>query len=222
MGNNMKSITVLCRGQSLKYINQIPNSDVVLMVNRFGDELEFMVELREYISNSEIYLCTSGSSGELDSLHRINFFNTYNPTKLIRPYLSSETNFHLNNSCELPNIFLSDVHKNWMYKRGVEMPSNAKYEYCYPSSGITALAYAVLETDCDVINIIGLDFYENSQYLTEPCHVADWGKDGHMQGILTTLVEKHPNKSFNMISTGEKHLDNVKKLTNMNFKKVGV
>ena len=43
-----------------------------------------------------------------------------------------------------------------------------------------------------------------------------------MQETLTRLVIDHPEKSFNMITTAEKYLDDVKKLLNFKIKKVEV
>jgi len=220
----VSSITVLCRGNSLGYINEISKSDVVVLVNRFGDELTKFPEVVEYITDSEIYLCTSGTGGELDTLNRFGFFDKFNPTKMIRPYLAeiANTHIHLQNSINIPDTFLSNAHKDYMYQ--IE---NYKYPYTYPSSGIAALSYVVLECDFDIVNIIGLDFYEtqnnSSYYAAGDAHEhADWGKDGHMQEVLTRLVKNHSNKSFNMISTAEKYLDDVKELSNMNFKRVEV
>ena len=72
----MKSISVLCRGESLKSIKDLPKSDIVILVNTFGEEIKTIPELREYLKDTEIYLCTSGTLDELDSLKRINFFKT--------------------------------------------------------------------------------------------------------------------------------------------------
>jgi len=219
----MSSVSVLCRGQSLKYIEYLPKSDVVVLVNRFGDELEKYPEIVEYINKAEIYLCTSGSGGELDTLHRFGFFEKFNPTRMVRPYLGeiSKTHIRLQNSINLPDIFLSNAHKKYMYQI-----KNHKYPYTYPSSGIAALSYVILDCDFDDINIIGLDFYEtinNSSYYAanDAYENPDWGKDGHVQEVVTSLVEDHPEKAFNMISTAENYLSNVKAMKNMNFRKVG-
>ena len=104
---------------------------------------------------------------------------------------------------------------------------NYRYPYTYPTSGIAALAYAVLECDFDEVNIIGLDFYEvknNSSFYAngDTDGQVDWGAKGHMQEVLTMLVKDHPKKYFNMVSVAEKYLDDVKKLPNMNFQKVDV
>ena len=220
----MSSVTVLCRGQSLSHIDKISKSDVVVLVNRFGDELIKFPEVVKYITDSEIYLCTSGTGGELDTLNKFGFFDKFNPTKMIRPYLAEIANTHvrLQNSINVSDTFLSNAHKDYMYQ--IE---NYKYPYTYPSSGIAALSYVVLEGNFDVVNIIGLDFYEvkdnSSYYAAGDAHEhADWGKEGHMQEVLTRLVENHSDKTFNMISTAEKYLDDVKQLSNMNFKKVEV
>ena len=95
----MKSVSVLCRGQSLKHIERLDKSDVVVLVNRFGDELKTFPSVVDYINDSEIYLCTSGTPGELDTLNQFGFFDKFTPTKLIRPYL--------NESVHIPIIWYS-------------------------------------------------------------------------------------------------------------------
>jgi hypothetical protein len=220
----MKSVSVLCRGQSLKHIERLDKSDVVVLVNRFGDELKTFPSVVDYINDSEIYLCTSGTPGELDTLNQFGFFDKFTPTKMIRPYLNEIANTHINlqNSIGVQDTFLSNDHKEYMYQ--IE---NYKYPYTYPSSGIAALSYVVLECNFDVVNIVGLDFYEtihnSSFYAASDAHEhADWGKDGHMQEVVTRLITNHSDKQFNMISTAEKHLHDVKKLSNMNFIRVGI
>ena len=220
----MSGVSVLCRGQSLKYIDRLPKSDVVVLVNKFGDELKKFPKVVDFISDSELYLCTSGTPGELDTLNEFGFFEKFNPTRMIRPYLGeiSETHIHLQNSTHLNDTYLSNVHKKYMYQ--IE---NHKYPYTYFTTGIAALSYVVLECNFDIINIIGLDFYEtinNSSYYAanDPNERPDEGCDGKMQETLTRLVIDHPEKSFNMITTAEKYLDDVKKLLNFKIKKVEV
>ena len=66
-------------------------------------------------------------------------------------------------------------------------------------------------------NINNSSYYAANDAYENP----DWGKDGHMQEVVTSLVEDHPEKAFNMISTAENYLSNVKAMKNMNFRKVG-
>lgn len=213
----MKSITVLCRGESIRHLDLLAPSDIAVIVNRFGDEILTYPVIAEYIKKSEIFSCTSGSSGELDSLHKIEFFDKFNVTKMIRPYLHeiADTHIRLSNGCNLPNTFLGDVHKKYMY----QIP-NYKYPYTYPSSGVAAVAFAVLETDCDIINIIGLDFYDNSGYIIDERANPDWGSKGQMQETVIKLVEDHPNKLFNIVTKATKYIDRLKELSNVNLMQV--
>ena len=216
----MKSISVLCRGESLKSIKDLPKSDIVILVNRFGEEIKIIPELREYLKDTEIYLCTSGTLDELDSLKRINFFEEYKPTKIIRPYLNEiSSKIRLSNYCDLPNTFLSSAHKEYM----VPM----KYPYDYPTTGIAAIGYAVLESNCDTINIVGLDFYENSTYAssqklnlevlykTDPEVIG-----GNMEKFFIKFVKNNPNKNFNIITTAENYLSELTTITNINYTKI--
>lgn len=220
----MKVVTIFARGESAKFIDNLQKPDFTVIANEFGNEIEAYPEIGEYIKGSEVHICCNGWPTELDSYKRINFFGIYNPTKLIRPYMGDEPRVNIQNHCHLPDIFLSEIHKEWMYQRGVNLPPDFKYEYSYPSTGTATLAYTVLEVaeDGDVVNILGLDFYENSGYLVGKPDATDWGVNGPMQEILYNLVSKHPLIKFNMITTATKYLDEVIELENMNFKRVEV
>ena len=220
----MKIVTIFARGESSKYVGELSKPDFTIIANEFGNEIQTYTEIGEYIKDSEIHICCNGWPTELDAYRNINFFEIYKPKKLIRPYLADEPRVNIQNSCHLPDIFLSEIHKKWMFQRGVSLSPDFKYEYSYPSTGIATLAYAVLEVaeDGDEINIIGLDFYENSGYLYGKVTSTDWGVHGQMQQILYDLVFKHPSMSFNMITTAEKYLEPVSKLSNMNMKKVKI
>lgn len=216
----MKSISVLCRGESLRHIKNLPKSDIVILVNTFGDEIKNIPGVKEYLKDTEIYLCTSGTAGELNSLKEINFFENYKPTKMIRPYLGEiSSKIRLANHCNLPNTFLSQTHKQYM----VPM----KYPYDYPTTGIAAVGYAVLESECDIINIIGLDFYENSAYAgsqklnLETLYRTDPEvKDGNMERFFIKFVKNNPNKIFNITTTAKSYLNKLTTFTNVNYNKV--
>ena len=220
----MRVVTVFARGESAKFVDNLQKPDFTVIANEFGNEIDAYPEIGEYIKGSEVHICCNGWPTELDSYKRINFFEKYNVTKLIRPYMHDEPRANVQNSCHLPDIFLSDLHKEWMYQRGVNLPPDFKYEYSYPSTGTSTLAYTVLEVaeDGDMVNILGLDFYENSGYLVGKPDATDWGVNGPMQEILYNLVSKHPLIKFNMITTATKYLDEVIELENMNFKRVEV
>jgi len=220
----MKVVTFFARGESAKFIDSLEKPKFTVIANEFGNELEAFPQIGEYIKDSEVHICCNGWPTELDSYKRINFFENYNVTKLMRPYMHDEGRVNIQNSCHLPDVFLSDLHKDWMYQRGVNLPSDFKYEYSYPSTGTATLAYTVLEVaqDGDVVNILGLDFYENSGYLVGTPDATDWGVNGPMQDVLYNLVARHPLITFNMITTARKHLDEVEELQNMNLTRVKV
>ena len=44
---NIKSVAVLCRGKSLSHINDLPDVDLYVIVNRFANELETEEEPQE-------------------------------------------------------------------------------------------------------------------------------------------------------------------------------
>ena len=103
-------------------------TDAGMYYSQNGDELKKFPKVVDFISDSELYLCTSGTPGELDTLNEFGFFEKFNPTRMIRPYLGeiSETHIHLQNSTHLNDTYLSNVHKKYMYQ--IE---NHKYPYTY-------------------------------------------------------------------------------------------
>ena len=72
------SIAVLCRGNSLHYIDEIPLVDEYIIVNRFGDELEDdAVQEGTYEDFFQSALEKWGVSApdELDDEEKVKFFN---------------------------------------------------------------------------------------------------------------------------------------------------
>ena len=225
-----KKITLLARGESSAHIHKLDDANLVVIANSFGDEIQKYSSISNYLNKSnEIRLCCNGYITELDSYKNTNFFDKYNVTTLIRPYIENDPAVCINNTCHLKDEFLSDIHKQWMYQRGVSAPIEifgenrmTKYEFMYPSTGIAALAYTVLNTanDGDHINIIGLDFYDNSNYLLSDKSTKDWGCDGYMQEITYKLIKNHPNIKFTMLTYATKYMEKFKSLPNLNLKQM--
>ena len=102
-----------------------------------------------------------------------------------------------------------------------------KYPYDYPTTGIAAISYAILESGCDLINIIGLDFYENSSYassqklnLSSLYKTDPEVKGGNMEKFFIKFIENNLDKNFNIITTAEKYLSKLKVMANVNYIKI--
>ena len=87
-------------------------------------------------------------------LKRICFFDEFNVTKLIRPYVVGTRYNDGAQDIPIENTFLDESHIPFM-------SIGSKYAYEYPGTGIAAIAYAILDCKFDVVNIVGLDFYDN-------------------------------------------------------------
>ena len=123
-------ITLLARGESSLHIQELDTANIVVIANSFGNEIQKYDSISKYLNKSEeIRICCNGYVTELDSYKSTNFFNRYNVTKLIRPYIKDDPAVRINNTCHLENEFLSDMHKQWMYQRGVSAPIEVFGEY---------------------------------------------------------------------------------------------
>ena len=161
----MKTVTLLCRGKSLKYINKIPKVDHCVLVNSFHYELENS-NIHEYVfaCSKVSHVLSLGAYFPKSGAREI--YKKYNFIEIILPYIkevSPSIPRHIH-SIEGPNGVLpvknmSDINKK-------DMIPHPRYAFTSPTCGLDALLYTVNELKPDVVNIIGLDFYDKVGYLT--------------------------------------------------------
>ena len=151
-------INILLRGRSLSEFNTLGPADIVFLANDMDREVEEVNGLKEYLLDKEINLVFNMVTGADRGYQEIGFFETFNVTKLVRPYVTGDREPGSSGQrINLPDEFLSEHHKQFMYK-------GYKYSYEYPGTGIAGVAYAMLDYKPDVVNIVGLDFYDNLYY----------------------------------------------------------
>ena len=176
---------VLLRGRSLTEFETLDSPDIVFLVNDMDREVEEVNGLKEYLLDKEINLVFNMVAGADRGYQEIGFFETFNVTKLVRPYVTGDRQpGSSGQSINLPDEFLGEHHKKFMYE-------GSKYSYEYPGTGIAAIAYAILDCKFDVVNIVGLDFYDNlfygqSNYLVQDNAGRDYWTD------LSELQVKNP------------------------------
>ena len=104
----------------------------------------------------------------------------------------------------LPVEYLSDINKEDMVK-------TPRYEFTAPTTGLDALLYCVKQLKPDQINIIGLDFYDQSGYFSKS-HGREFSKEvidrkhairsgeptDRMQKFFIKIIEKNLNTQFNL------------------------
>ena len=101
------------------------------------------------------------------------------------------------------------------------MISTRRYKYTSPSSGMDALLYCVNDLGADVVNIIGMDFYDNSGYHTNsfgnnPADKSKAMKYGEstesMTNFLTNFISNKADVQFNLYTKSQYNtkLENLK------------
>lgn len=217
----MKTVNLLCKGQSLSEFNNLPDSEFVVLANDFDREILQLPDLYEYLSKQKIHQVLNMVIGAASGYQSMKFFEKFNVDKLIRPYLDGiRQPGSSGQGISLSENFLGMQHKEFMY-------SGRKYPYDYPGTGIAAFAYTILDCSADVINIIGMDFYDNlnygvSNYLV-PCREGrDYKKDfwtrEEMQENFCKLVESRPNIQINMTTVCKSFINRMDKIKNLNIK----
>ena len=217
----MKSVNLLGRGPSLQYLNTLPTAELVILGNDFDTEITQIKELRDYLKRQTIHLVLNMVRHNADGYNSINFFTEFNVVKLIRPYLNGiRVPGSSGQSIPLEENFLGDNHKEYMFEGG------AKYPYDYAGTGIAAFAYTILDTKADVINIVGLDFYDNLDYGNANYLVKD--KDGRdfirdfwrredMQKNVCNLVKGNPNVTVNLHTICKNFIGGMEDIENLNI-----
>mgnify|MGYP003115063317 CR=1 FL=1 len=232
-------INMLLRGKSLKHFEQIKDKpDVVFLVNDMHREIDKVENLREYLLDKDINLVFNFVRNSEIGLKKINFFDEFNVTKLIRPYVVGTRDDDGAQDIPIENTFLDESHIPFM-------SIGSKYAYEYPGSGISGIAYAVLNCKPKVLNIVGLDFYDNlrrgeSNYLVDNYIGRNYGHDltnveqigedfdeptltewqYQMQNSLCDFADHIPSMKVNLWTACSKLIDRLKNQKNITIKEV--
>ena len=120
----------------------------------------------------------------------------------------------------LPVKNLGDINKK-------DMISHPRYAFTSPSSGLDALLYTVNELKPDEVNIVGLDFYDNTGYFTTsngrkkgeaPMEVLIKNSEPTdvMHNFFKDFVISKPHVTFNLYTLSNIECD----IDNLNITKV--
>ena len=216
----MKIVNLLCKGPSLRHFDRLPDPEFVVLANDFDREISKLKFLSDYLENQTIHQVLNMVIGGANGYHSIDFFNKFNVAKLIRPYLegirvpgSSYQNIPLEEN------FLGMHHRDFMY-------DGRKYQYDYPGTGIAAFAYTILDCSADIINVIGMDFYDNlnygiSNYLVDCPEGRDYKRDfwttEEMQENIYKLIKSKPNIQVNMTTMCKSFISEINNLDNLSI-----
>lgn len=204
----MKELTLLCRGKSLGWIQEIPKVDHCVLVNSFHYELE-NPKVHDYVSacSKVSHVLSLGAYFPKSGAKEI--YKKYNFIEIILPYIKEVSPPIPRHICNiegpdgiLPVRNMSDINKK-------DMISHPRYAFTSPTSGLDALLYTVNELKPNIINIIGLDFYDKVGYLTNshgrvlgesPDGVAIKGGEStqQMQDFFIKFIKNNLDVQFNL------------------------
>ncbi len=214
-------INALLRGRSLKEFKNFGSCDLVVLANDMDKEIQEIDGLKEYISDKEIHLVFNMVGGAANGYHSFRFFENFNVTKLIRPYIIGDrTPGSSGQGIPLMDNFLGNHHKEFMFTGG-------KYSYDYPGTGIAAIAYSILDFEVEELNIVGLDFYDNLNYGLPNYLVSDVTNHSiegdtnpikiqkQMQNTLCDLAEHKPNTRINIFTKCKSFINRMNKIKNL-------
>jgi hypothetical protein len=207
---NKKSVAVLCRGKSLTHLDDLPDVDLYVIVNRFGKELD-TENIKNKLSDKNIHHVMSRVPEEPKLMIERNHYEKFNISRIVQPYTQ-----HMGNPLGIGNGHMYKIIDNVFYFCGSKTPIPAtilgdnhiehmhdyqkRYPHHYPSCGNAAFGYAVLDTDATDIHLIGMDFYENKDemyYADDPTPAGFSGESTPMmKESIFNLIGKFPEKNF--------------------------
>ena len=207
------SIAILCRGNSLKFIDKIPDVDEYIIVNRFADELE-----QENVSNKligqNITQVLSLVPDEPTLMIQRGQYKKFKINKLVLPYVKetvpgSAQSIEGHDGKTIPSYVLGDTHKEFMYERGTRPDGNTRYAYSYPTSGIAGVVHGTIDYGKENIFIIGLDFYQSEYaYGKAKGDLISRGEDPKMmRGFLTNFLSTQKDKNFTIVTSANYDCD---------------
>ena len=89
----MKIVSLLCRGESLKYIDNISKADICILVNAFHHELE-NANVHKYVSNCEIVTHVLSPGAYFPRAGASNIYKNYNFDKFRSSWIDLMDSIH--------------------------------------------------------------------------------------------------------------------------------
>jgi len=209
----MKEVTLLCRGISLGYVGNVPKVDHSVIVNAFHYEAENKF-VHEYLSACSTISHILSLAAYFPDSGGADIYKKYNIDEIVLPYVKEVSPPIPNHILQiegrggiLPVKNLDDINKE-------DMISHPRYAFTSPTSGLDALLYIVNELKADIVNIVGLDFYDDTGYLTNsngrarneaPTKVAIRSGEptDKMQEFFLNFVKKKSSIKFNLYTASK-------------------
>ena len=214
----MSKVGILCRGKSLKEINNMPICDILILINSFKNELDDK-DISNYVKKHDNIISFTSLAIDFKSIVEKNIYSEYNFKKIVLPYvrecLPSVPQFLFSikdkNDTFLPVECMSDNNKPYMLE-------SDRYKFTSPTCGMDSILYAVNDLNAKELFIIGMDFYDGVGYFNNlptgrnnnGIPISDeyirssnsvYPKEGReMKLFLPKFTDKFLDREFNLIT----------------------
>ena len=213
-------LAVLGKGPSLNNYSNLPKVDHYVIVNNFDQEVLQNEKLREDLSNTPVTHVANRNTLSVQGMVDNDMYGQLNIVEHVQPYIDEmrcghggcycgnfqDGKFNDGKGNEVPTKILDSKHKNFMFKSGEQVghPGN-KYPYYYPSSGLAAIAYSILELLPNYIYLIGFDFHEGG-YAVGDSVEKNTAPDSEKLGqkyMLSKLINSYTDMYFYLHTKAE-------------------
>ena len=214
------AVSVLGKGPSLNHYSNLPAVDHYIIVNNFDQEVLQNEKIKEDLSTTPVTHVANRSALSMQGMIDNDMYGQLNIVEHVQPYVDEMKCTHGNCYCgnfkdgnfndgkgnEVPTKILDPIHKEFMFKSG-EQPDHPgnKYPYYYPSSGLAAIAYGVLEILPEYIYLIGFDFHEGG-YAVGDSIEKNTAPDSEKLGqryMLNKLINGYSSMHFQLHTRAE-------------------
>ena len=206
----MKSVAILCRGKSLKEINQLPVCDTLILVNSFQNELN-NIDIHNYVKKYNNIIHVTSVGAEFYPMVERGIYSKYNFKNIILPYIEecippSTPSFMFNIKDKNDNVLevkcMSDKNK-------VDMVGTHRYKFTSPTCGMDSILYAVNDLNAKELFIIGLDFYDGVRYFTNSHGIREANDEqaihrgenpDTIKSFFINFIKNHSDVNFNIFT----------------------
>ena len=208
-------IAVLGKGPSLNDYGILPKVDHYVIVNNFDQEVLQNEKLKDDLTTTPVTHVANRNTLSMQGMVDNDMYKELNIVEHVQPYVDEmkcphggcycgnfkDGHFEDGRGNKVPTKILDPEHKSFMFKSGEQVghPGN-KYPYYYPSSGLAAIAYAVVELVPEIIYLIGFDFHEGG-YAVGDSVEKNMAPDSEKLGqkyMLSKLINNYSLMEFHL------------------------
>ena len=124
---DIKSVAVLCRGTSLKEINDMPVCAALILVNAFHDEIEIK-DISRYVKKHNYIIHVTSAQSQSFGMYDRDLYRKYNFRKMVLPYIKECSPKYYQLRGEDPER-CEGFNKLFLLEAGVSIPMEESWIY---------------------------------------------------------------------------------------------